>query len=574
MYPPEVGTVGASSSVNIDNLDIVQIADGVVEVSVEIHAMSLVPDGFVVTAYKLLGDGGSVSGDIDAVIGPIDSPTNPITISGLASDEYYKFVVYAYTDLYGRGNESIISSYHISANRSNLSVISTGIDPLKISAGKSYLTLTNSDISGKKWVTSLRSFSAIDVIAGDTYSISGPNGVSSSVKKYPSAKYQYYSFGTTLFMDSNYQNPQQGAGIGFFVNATADLGYYLVVDSTSLSASEDNKSIRIVKVSGKQITVLKDSQISKETVLDGVYGGKSYALDIKVKVYELSVDIVAYVNGFKITATDTTNYDSTSKIFNQIISPTQNVTILCTKGKSAFDYVYATSMTEKKYNDSLYNLNQYQGQFSDDILNTAYGDILYNANNSTVTPSTKVSIDEFGTTVREIVKQSIRFPSRPSYPVKWSTGSNNLAKIIGSKVSNFGAEAYVLNNASTTIPLSDGNLTSFYLVGYTLAPSGTLEYTTDELSDYVNKEPVIFESKWLQSVEEVKALATWIKDTVINRGKIVTINVFGNPLISVGDIINIKYLQQGFLGTEKFTVTSVSHTYNNGLETAITCRTL
>ena len=110
MYPPEVGTVGASSSVNIDNLDIVQIADGVVEVSVEIHAMSLVPDGFVVTAYKLLGDGGSVSGDIDAVIGPIDSPTNPITISGLASDEYYKFVVYAYTDLYGRGNESIISS--------------------------------------------------------------------------------------------------------------------------------------------------------------------------------------------------------------------------------------------------------------------------------------------------------------------------------------------------------------------------------------------------------------------------------------------------------------------------------
>jgi hypothetical protein len=69
-------------------------------------------------------------------------------------------------------------------------------------------------------------------------------------------------------------------------------------------------------------------------------------------------------------------------------------------------------------------------------------------------------------------------------------------------------------------------------------------------------------------------LADWIKDTVVNRGKVVSMDVFGNPFISVGDLITIKYSYQGFAGTEKLIVTSVTHRYNAGLETSITCRTL
>jgi len=50
--------------------------------------------------------------------------------------------------------------------------------------------------------------------------------------------------------------------------------------------------------------------------------------------------------------------------------------------------------------------------------------------------------------------------------------------------------------------------------------------------------------------------------------------IFGNPLISVGDIVTIKYVYQGLAGTEKFIVTAVQHNYNEGLSTTITCRTL
>jgi len=145
---------------------------------------------------------------------------------------------------------------------------------------------------------------------------------------------------------------------------------------------------------------------------------------------------------------------------------------------------------------------------------------------------------------------------------------------LASKVSNFSAEAYLLNNTSTTIPLSDNETSYFYVFGNTLGMSGDLEYTTEEVSDYTSKEPVQFQSSWLQNLNDVKSLANWIKDTVVNRGRVVSMEVFGNPLISVGDIVAVKYTYQGFAGTEKQIVTSVSHRYSNGLETSITCRTL
>ena len=151
---------------------------------------------------------------------------------------------------------------------------------------------------------------------------------------------------------------------------------------------------------------------------------------------------------------------------------------------------------------------------------------------------------------------------------------NKFAKVLGSKVSNFGGEAYVLNNTSSTIPLSDGGSSNFYIYGNTIGQSGTLEYSTDDSADYANKEPVIFESKWLQALADVESLAKWIKNKVINRGKVITINVFGNPIISVGDIVTIKYPYQGLAGTEKLIVTNVSQSYSQGLETSIVCRTL
>jgi hypothetical protein len=51
-------------------------------------------------------------------------------------------------------------------------------------------------------------------------------------------------------------------------------------------------------------------------------------------------------------------------------------------------------------------------------------------------------------------------------------------------------------------------------------------------------------------------------------------NVFGNPLISVGDIITVNYPYHQFDNTQNIIVTSVNHEYNNGLTTSIVGRTI
>jgi hypothetical protein len=424
----------------------------------------------------------------------------------------------------------------------------------KISASKSYLKITAPEVKNE-FAIATRKFDAITLPT-----------VASTSSQGNSYETSYYSFGTSLFMDSIVTSPKQGSGIGFFTNSEGSKGYFVIIETTGLSASQDRKSIRIVKTDGTKVFKIKDSQQSTVSTFEGVYGGAQYNLDIRVKVSGRKVEIILYVNGYKILANDET-LDS-----NYIINPTQNVSLLSTSGTTAFDYVYGTDSDSELYASSAYSNNFYEGQFSNDTLSTSFGDLLYYANQGQdVYATKKASVEEFGTTVREIVKANVKFASRPSFPIRWSTGTNRLVKILGSKLNNFGGEAYLLNNTSTTIPLSDENLASFYVIGNTLSPSGQIEYSTED-NDYTAKEPVVFESKWLQNESDVKSLASWIKSNVVNKGKIVEMSVFGNPLLSVGDIVSINYPYQGFSGTEKFIIVRISQSYNDGLETSITCR--
>lgn len=560
------GTGGATQVNMITDSIIEQVSATSVSVEPMTTGMTATPTSYSVYYIKMLDDTTPSQNAGDH--GTVTSTTIPLTVTGLTPGDTYKFKTTAYLNgVSGNWVESPLFTMSIEAITAK--VISSPIDEKKLTAGKSYLTLTNENTSQKSYSLVSREFDAIAMPTGSQIIQTSPGGVSSPVTSYSTV---CYSFGTTFFMDSNIENPNQGGGMGFFVNQSGSEGYYIFIDSTSLSASQDSKSVRIVKIQGNKVKTLVDSQSNASNTLEGVYGGKSYVVDVKVKVSGIEVEIVAYINGFKITATDKTNYQSAP--YTKILAPTQRVALLCSKGTAHFDYIYGTDITVEQYNDSAYKLNFYQGQFSNDLLNTAFGDLTYYADNSNDSyDSKKTMVDEFGTVVREIVKQKIRFQN-PSYPVKWSTGGNNLANLIGYKINNFGAESYVLNNTSVTIPLSDQNNFSYFLFGNTLGQSGTLEYETEELAEYVTKEPIIFESKWLQNLADVKSLADWIKTNVVNRGRVVRLSVFGNPLISVGDIVTVKHTYQGFVGTEKLIVTNVTHGYDQGLETDIVCRTL
>jgi len=544
--------------------------DSTSSISVKISKtnMTVEPVSYSVTYYKIDASNNMVAGTSQTVT----KTENPFTISGLSTNQSYGISVKASNGT-TFGN-TVYRSFATPIEYNVAGYKGTVVDPNKAAAAKSFLRMANNSKSAKEYSVAYRTFSAISLPTVTTSYAGLPSYIQEAIRVNST---KHYAFGTKMFLESTIDRTRQSAGLGFFVDGQGNDGYYILIDSTETAGAVNKKEVRICKVKGGDIRVLNDSQKNTVTSLNGVYGGRSYDIDVKVKVNLSTIKISVYINGFLISATDSTGVyedENGKSSVSQILNPTKTIALVCKYGEAIFDYVYGTDIDEKKYNDSEFAKNMYQGSFSNDYLDIGFGYIIYNNSIEEDNANKPVGIDEFGTSVREIRKVSLRYNSAPAYPIKFSTGLNTSVKILGSRVSNFGGETYVLNNSSALTPLNDEKAATFYLYGDTIAPSGTLEYNSDILSEYINQEPIIFESSWLQNLSDVEALGTWIKNNIVNKGKLINLSVFGNPFIAVGDIVSVKYLYQGLDGTQKFIVTNVRHTFSDGLDTEITCRSL
>ena len=553
----------------ITNLVIKPLSYTSVEINTDTYNWSVEPTSYNIYVQKKILSGSAWINDPLYPEVVLTKTVDPFVIDNLIMGATYDFTVNPYfNSSMGYG----VQQLNYTMPTDGLSIQTFSSTPKDFKVAKSYMALsvTEQDYKLKRYAIASREFPAI--VVPTTKTVSKTNGDEYNIG--------YFSYGTSLVLDNTIENPNQMGGLGFFINNLGQTGYYILIESTSSSAAADKKSVRIVKFVGNKVKPLKEIGTRTESTVEGIYGGRIYNIDVKVKIENRVVNIDAYINGYKVSYQDSTTR-ATGKVAlpeTSIIAPTNKVAVLCGRGEVAFDYVYGNELKDYQYADSTFDLNLYQGQFGNDLINTSFGDLSYigNYTQDEISSGNKklTALDEFGTVVREILKVDVKYDTRPSYPIKWSTGINKYASIIGQKVSNFGAQAYMLNNTSTTIPVSNGLEASLYIYGNTLGSSGELEYKTDGLNDYTTAEPVIFQSLWLQNEADVKNLASWIKNNVINKGKLVDMSIFGNPLISVGDIVGIKYSYQGLSGTENFIVTNVKHSYSQGLETQITCRTL
>jgi hypothetical protein len=357
--------------------------------------------------------------------------------------------------------------------------------------------------------------------------------------------------------------------MGFFVANQGSTGYYIRIRATaSIGTVTSDKEVEIVKVLNGNDIPLIDSQKSQVTTISGIYAGKAYKVDTKVKVEANKITITAFINGFKITATDT---QTAGSIYQTILPVTNSVAMFAGMGTVNFDYIYGMAITEDQYNsDDLFNI--YTGKFADNQIEFFFGERMLDLSTSATTIEGR--IEEFGTVAREIRKYQFKFSDRPSIPIAPTTGANDFIKIVGSKITNFGAEAYVLNNSGFATALSSDTESTFMVYGYSISKTGTIEYDNFDKNLYTSEEPIIFETKWLQNEYDVKALADWLKSQWSKKQTIITLQVFGNPLIQVGDVIRIEYPYHGLINSQKFIILGVSHNYENGLDTTITCRTI
>lgn len=407
---------------------------------------------------------------------------------------------------------------------------------------KSFLTLDNLDKDKTTYDIAIKSFDSVDTSKN------------------------YFAFGTRMYFDTQFESPAQIGGIALFTSNDGKNGYYITIHTTA--SAKTKKEVRIMKFSSNgKVVSLADSQSKSINRLAGIYAGQAYNVDVRVKVGAEQNEIVVFVNGFKIKAIDNTTETSPK------ISTGKNLGLLCGQGVVYYEYAYAKNIEKEEYDKSTARSSfVFDGVFSDDTISLLHGDIIYSQGENE--NKRDESFIEFGTTAREIKKAKVKYNSGPGIPLKFSTASNRYATVLDTRLQPFEAETYVLNNTTTFVPLDDGNYTSFYVLGNTINKSSPLEYSTDEPSELATKEPVIFESNWIQSEPDAKSLGDWIKSTILNKGKYVELDIFGNPALSAGDIVNINYPLQGLDGNNKYIVVRAETQYSEGVSTRLTCRQL
>ena len=138
-----------------------------------------------------------------------------------------------------------------------------------------------------------------------------------------------------------------------------------------------------------------------------------------------------------------------------------------------------------------------------------------------------------------------------------SAGINDDLTILAEKHNNFTSEIYVLNNSGYTTFLSSQDST-FSIVGNQIQRGNTIEYKVVEPNEFTKNEPVVFDSMWIQNQKDVENLSTWLKTYWAKNNYNVTMEVFGNPLLYVGDIVTIEYPRQGLTTEQKFVIINVS----------------
>ena len=391
------------------------------------------------------------------------------------------------------------------------------------------------------------------------------------------ATQDYFSVGTALFFklakDKNgrvtgEQTVSAGLGIGLSSN---NLNGYILKISTSQNVANKGlnaRDVQLIKVVNGVETAVSDTQKTEDNSITGVSGGEFYRIDVKVsRATSGKLIFKIKFNNEVITATD-----------ESPIAMGNKIALIGISGESAFDYAYAAVLKKEDFsNSSAYdNYGSYVG--ANATLKNVFGDFIASGSDST---STSPWVKEFGPVAREIKKISTKYATRPGFVKYPQIILNPNVTLLGYDANSFGIDAFVLNNTGAFVDLADGGEKSFIVVGETIAPLDPFEYIDPDLSSTKNDEQVAFESTWIQKESEAIALSKWMRTQWSKQQVVLTLDVFPNPLIETGDVVEISYPSNLVYSSEdtgktagKYLVLDIEQGYSESPSTRITCRSI
>ncbi len=396
---------------------------------------------------------------------------------------------------------------------------------------------------------------------------------------------KYFSVGTALFFKlikdkfgriTGEQAVSAGLGIGLSRQTVSGIpgsnfnGYLLKFATSQNVANKgiNHRDVQLFRVKNGVEQALQDSQTSEDNSITGISGGQFYRVDVKVS-RETSGQLKFKIkfNNKLITVTD-----------EDPVAITNLISLIGIEGESAFDYAYCSALNKNEF-DSSSSYDNYGSYISaSNSLQNLFGDFVFTGANST---SKAPWVKEFGPVAREIKKISTKYSTRPGLVKYPQIILNPNVSLLGYDMTSFGIDAYILNNTGAFVDIADGGEKSFIVVGETITTLDPFEYVDPKMFETKNEEQVAFESVWIQREEEAKRLSEWMQTQWSKQQTVLKIDVFPNPIIEIGDIVEVSYPSNLIYSTEdvgktagKYVVLDIEQVYGSDPSTSITCRSI
>lgn len=138
----------------------------------------------------------------------------------------------------------------------------------------------------------------------------------------------------------------------------------------------------------------------------------------------------------------------------------------------------------------------------------------------------------------------------------------------------------LLNLATETIYLTSDEqaLTpnpQLYIKANIIVPGDSYEISR-EIPNASGNYEIQIESNYIQSKEQAETILRMISKSISNPTKSISVKIFGNPLVQLGDIVKFNFFTNKIESdsSEYYIIQKIQHEYNNGLSTTLTIKPL
>lgn len=379
-------------------------------------------------------------------------------------------------------------------------------------------------------------------------------------------------YGTRLKFNAGV-GPESNGEAGVWIGgSTLYNGYYISLNTTGMvKANPGLKELIIYRRTTAGAMKLLAS-VDAEVLF-----GNWYDLDVFMNRGASADTVSVYLNGVRLSTIAISGADRVATI------PEKTGVFVGTWTSVSFEYYYTVAaqaemkdfptfldLVQKGYRSGLVTRNLLVSRIG------AFGTL------NTRSASQRAIFDDFGSIVHESRDFDVKFEPAPVVHSNLYV-SNEIEAVCPKYTSSpFGAR-FTLENTARKNAILMGDDDTLFLgesVDQKTFIYGRVVNQEDVQKETFKNEAAIkrrgvvkmeYNSRWIQTKEAATALGAWLTDKWSDGTERVTVTVFGNPLLQVGDLVSVNYPAKNMdPDTHQYFVMTVSNAYAAGIETTMT----